>query len=104
MAELADRRPPRQEQYEQAAELFRTLSAPLRLAIIRRLTGGPAAVHELVAATGESQPLVSQHLRVLRAARLIRGQVQGRERVYSLTDEHVAHIVTDAIRHTSEPA
>jgi hypothetical protein len=29
-------------------------------------------------------------------------QTRGRERVYSLTDEHVAHIVTDAIRHTSE--
>ena len=40
---------------------------------------------------------------MLRAARLIRVQTNGRERVYSLTDEHVAHIVTDAIRHTSEP-
>jgi DNA-binding transcriptional ArsR family regulator len=92
------------EDYEQASELFRILSAPLRLAIIDTLTAGPAAVHALVAASGESQPLISQHLRVLRAAKLIRVQTHGRERVYSLTDEHVAHIVTDAIRHTSEPS
>ena len=90
------------EEYERASELFRILSAPLRLAIIDALTAGPAAVHALVAASGESQPLISQHLRVLRAAKLIRVQTRGRERVYSLTDEHVAHIVTDAIRHTSE--
>jgi DNA-binding transcriptional ArsR family regulator len=92
------------EEYESASELFRVLSAPLRLAIIDHLTAGPAAVHALVAASGESQPLISQHLRVLRAAKLIRVQTNGRERVYSLTDEHVAHIVTDAIRHTSEPS
>jgi len=91
------------EEYEPASELFRILSAPLRLAIIDRLTAGPAAVHALVTASGESQPLISQHLRVLRAAKLIRVQTRGRERVYSLTDEHVAHIVTDAIRHTREP-
>ncbi len=59
-------------------------------------------MHELVAETGQSQPLVSQHLRVLRAARLIRVDTRGRERVYSLTDDHVAHIVSDAIRHTAE--
>jgi len=91
------------EEYESAGELFRILSAPLRLAIIDRLTAGPAAVHALVAASGESQPLISQHLRVLRAAKLIKVHTRGRERVYSLTDEHVAHIVTDAIRHTREP-
>ncbi|HMH93246.1 MAG TPA: metalloregulator ArsR/SmtB family transcription factor [Streptosporangiaceae bacterium] len=90
------------EEYELAGELFRILSAPLRLAIIDALTAGPAAVSALVATSGESQPLISQHLRVLRAARLIRVQTRGRERVYSLTDEHVAHIVTDAIRHTRE--
>ena len=78
------------------------LSAPARLAIITRLADGPAAVHELTDHLGESQPLVSQHLRVLRAARLIRAHVRGRERVYELVDDHVAHIVGDAVRHTTE--
>jgi ArsR family transcriptional regulator len=90
------------ENFEAAAELLRVLSAPARLAIITRLADGPAAVHELSAHLGESQPLISQHLRVLRSARLIQARVSGRERVYELVDEHVAHIVGDAVRHTNE--
>jgi len=85
-----------------AGELLRVLSAPVRLAIITRLGEGPAAVHDLTEALGLSQPLVSQHLRVLRAARLITATAHGRERVYALVDEHVAHIVADAIGHSRE--
>ncbi len=91
-----------QEGYEQAAELLGILSAPIRLAIVIQLAAGPAAVHQLTESLGESQPLVSQHLRVLRAAHLIRATVAGRERIYELVDEHVAHIAKDAVRHTAE--
>src|SRR5664280_988639 len=44
---------------------------------------------------GSAQPLVSQHLKVLRAARLVGTKSRGREVVYLLTDAHVAHIVRD---------
>lgn len=85
-----------------AGELLRVLSAPVRLALITRLAEGPAPVHALTETLSLSQPLVSQHLRVLRAARLITATAHGRERVYALADEHVAHIVADAIRHSTE--
>lgn len=91
-----------QETYEPAAELLGILSSPIRLALVLRLDEGPAAVHELTEALGQAQPLVSQHLRVLRAAHLIRATTAGRERIYELTDDHVAHIVKDAVRHTAE--
>lgn len=91
-------------QYEAAGELLRVLSAPIRLAIITRLADGPATVSELTTEVGHSQPLVSQHLRILRSVRLVHAHTEGRERVYELVDEHVAHIVADAIRHTAEPA
>lgn len=87
-----------------AAELLGVLSAPIRLAIISRLAVGSAPVHTLTDAVGQSQPLVSQHLRVLRSMRLVQSTTNGRERLYELVDEHVAHIVADAVRHTSEPA
>lgn len=90
------------ERYEAAGELFRVLAAPVRLQIIEKLIDEPATVGELVAVTGQSQPLISQHLRVLRAANLIRAVVRGRERLYSLSDQHVAHIVADAIHHVDE--
>ena len=89
-------------QYASAAELLSVLSAPIRLAIVIRLAEGPAAVHELTELLGETQPLISQHLRVLRGAHLIRATVAGRERIYELVDEHVAHIANDAVRHTAE--
>ncbi|MEH3067904.1 MAG: metalloregulator ArsR/SmtB family transcription factor [Aeromicrobium erythreum] len=61
---------------------------------------GEQTVGDLVEWTGRSQPLVSQHLRILRTARLVSGERRGREVVYSLTDEHVAHVLLDAFQHT----
>lgn len=89
--------------YEAAGELLRALAAPVRIAIVTELGAGPRCVHELVEATGAPQPLVSQHLRVLRGAGVVRGERRGREIAYSLTDEHIGHIVADAITHAREP-
>ncbi|MGH3735896.1 MAG: ArsR/SmtB family transcription factor [Micromonosporaceae bacterium] len=94
---------PGYEAYEGAGELLRALAAPLRIAIVTELGEGPRCVHELVDALRAPQPLVSQHLRVLRGAGVVRGQRRGREIAYSLTDEHIAHIVADAVSHAREP-
>lgn len=88
--------------FEAAGELLRVLAAPVRLAIVMELAEQPRFVHELVERLGLSQPLVSQHLRVLRGARLVGVERQGREAAYSLTDQHVAHIVADAVQHSKE--
>ena len=85
-----------------ASELLKALASPVRLGIVRELAGGGRRVHELVAALGVSQPLVSQHLRVLRAYRIVAPHRMAREMEYTLVDEHVAHIVLDAIRHAEE--
>lgn len=90
------------QRLEAASELLKTLAAPVRLAILVELGEGPRCVHDLVDALGVSQSLVSQHLRVLRSARLVASERRGREVEYRLSDEHVAHIVHDAIRHTEE--
>jgi DNA-binding transcriptional ArsR family regulator len=91
------------ETYEAAGELLRALAAPVRVAIVTELAGGQRCVHELVNSLGVAQPLVSQHLRVLRGAGVVRGSRRGREIAYSLVDEHVAHIVADAVSHAREP-
>lgn len=85
-----------------AARLFKALSSPSRLAIIRLLAGTPRTVGELVEATGQSQPLVSQHLRVLREAGLAVVTRSGREGTYAIADQHVTHVVEDAIAHSLE--
>ncbi len=90
------------EDYEDVSELFRALSSPVRIALVSLLTDGEMCVHELVDALGLPQPLVSQHLRILRDADLVTRTRRGREVAYVLADEHVAHIVADARSHTGE--
>jgi len=88
--------------YEEVGDLFRVLASPVRVAIVDLLADQECLVHQLVEATGVAQPLVSQHLRVLRDARLVRRVRRGREMTYALRVAHVAHIVRDAIAHTKE--
>ena len=85
-----------------AAELFRVLGAEVRLAIVAELAQAPRSVQELVDALQVRQPLVSQHLRVLRAARLVTAERRHRQRLYRLADEHVGHLVADALQHARE--
>lgn len=92
----------RSETVEAMGDLFRALATPVRLSIVVELSAAPRSVGELVEALGVSQPLVSQHLRVLRAARLVAVAQRRRERVYRLLDDHVRHIVGDAGQHVAE--
>ncbi|WP_277681707.1 ArsR/SmtB family transcription factor [Saccharomonospora azurea] len=87
-----------------AGELLRALAAPVRIAIVLQLRHGPRCVHELVDALEVTQPLISQHLRVLKAAGVVQGERRGREVVYHLVDDHLAHIVVDAVAHVQEDA
>lgn len=93
----------RETQLTDAAELFRALASPVRVGLLLELTKDEQCVHDLVDALGVAQPLVSQHLRILRGAGLVTSRRRGREVVYSLRDEHVAHIVRDGVQHAAEP-
>lgn len=89
--------------YQRASDLLRALAATVRVAIVTELaTHGERYVHELVEALGVPQPLVSQHLRVLRGSAVVRAERRGREIAYSLADDHIAHIVSAAVAHASE--
>ena len=87
-----------------AGDLLRALAAPVRIAIVLQLREADRCVHELVDSLGVAQPLISQHLRVLKAAGVVDGQRHGREVVYRLVDEHLSHIVVDAVAHAEEGA
>jgi ArsR family transcriptional regulator, zinc-responsive transcriptional repressor len=94
----------RPDQLQEPADLLRAVASPVRLAIVLELSEGERCVHELVDATAVSQALVSQHLRVLRGARVVTGTRRGREIAYRLSDDHIAHIVLDAVHHSQEGA
>lgn len=94
--------PPPREILEAAGELLRALAAPVRIAIVLQLRESQRCVHELVDALGVPQPLVSQHLKILKAAGVVTGERSGREVLYRLADHHLAHIVIDAVAHAGE--
>src|SRR5688572_32979382 len=68
-----------------SVDVFHAVADPTRRAILDRLRGGGVAVAELAAGFDMTRPAVSKHLRVLRNARLVREEREGRQRVYRLT-------------------
>jgi ArsR family transcriptional regulator len=93
---------PSREVLDTAGELLRALAAPVRIAIVLQLRESSRCVHELVDALGVPQPLVSQHLRILKSAGVVAGERSGREVLYRLVDHHLAHIVVAAVTHAAE--
>ena len=76
------------------ATLMRTLADPTRRALYERVVNaGEAAVVELTAGSGVSQPAVSQHLKALRTAGLVAERREGRTTRYRATPEGLAPLV-----------
>lgn len=86
-----------------AVSLFSVLAHPMRLQLLVALSRrGPLSAGELQQLVGGEQSAVSHQLATLRRARLVIAEPNGRQRVYSLADHHVAHIVEDALAHANE--
>ena len=77
------------EVYTLQAEVLKTLSNPRRLEIIHLLADGPREVSRLAEEMGISQPNVSQHLALMRAAGVVEAERDGREVRYRLTDPEI---------------
>jgi DNA-binding transcriptional ArsR family regulator len=68
------------------------LADPTRRAVFERLRGGPASVSEIAARLPVSRPAVSQHLKVLKEAGLVRDEADGTRRVYELDASGLAEL------------
>jgi DNA-binding transcriptional ArsR family regulator len=68
------------------------LADPTRRALFERLRSRPHTVGELARIARIQQPTVSQHLRVLRGARLVRDRQEGTRRYYSASQEGLAEL------------
>jgi DNA-binding transcriptional ArsR family regulator len=66
------------------ADVWTALGDPTRRAIFERLVERPRAVGELAGEFPVSRPAVSQHLKVLKDARLVVGQPDGNRRIYQV--------------------
>jgi len=75
--------------YEQLARLGKAVSAPKRLELLDLLCQGPKTVEVLADHAALSVANTSQHLQVLRAARLVEAEKQGLHVEYRLAGEDV---------------
>lgn len=67
-----------------ADDLFHALSDPMRRRILERLRKGPRPLGELADGLPVSRPAISQHVKVLEDAGLVRGRKDGRRRIYAI--------------------
>ncbi|QPK78606.1 winged helix-turn-helix transcriptional regulator [Corynebacterium lizhenjunii] len=81
---------------EAAEEVFSALDSPLRLRLAVLLSERGHYVHELVDKLGKSQPLISQHLRVLKNAGLVQSERSGREVIYTMASPKALKLITAA--------
>ncbi|HQC84485.1 MAG TPA: metalloregulator ArsR/SmtB family transcription factor [Rhodoferax sp.] len=78
--------------FQLAAELFRVLSAPMRLRIIKSLCEHEKNVSELLAEIDTTQPNMSQHLNTLYVSGVLAKRREGVQIYYRISDDRVAEL------------
>lgn len=91
------------ERIAELADLFRLMGDATRLRIILSCLAEPISVGAIAEQVDASPSLVSHHLRLLRAARLVRADRRGRQIFYSPRDEHIRCVIEDMVAHVQEP-
>lgn len=84
--------------FESAAEMFRVMSAPMRLKIINSLCDGEKNVTDLLTRVHATQPNMSQHLNTLYRAGILGKRRDGVQIFYRITDQRITAIC-DAMCH-----
>ena len=90
------------EQITEIAEILRLMGEPSRLRILIACFEQSGAVGEIAARVGIPRSLVSHHLRILRASRLLRATRNGKQVIYSPLDDRVRCILVDLASHVLE--
>jgi DNA-binding transcriptional ArsR family regulator len=87
----------------EVASLLKACGHPLRLKLLCAIERGEeACVSELWNCLDESQPVVSQHLAVLKRRGIVSSQVQGNRRVYTIVNPFIRDLVSSLHRTVEE--
>lgn len=84
------------------ADLFRLLGDPSRLGIVYACLGESMSAGDIARMLEISPSLTSHHLRLLKAARLVRSKRKGKQIFYTAADGHVRRILLDMAEHALE--
>jgi len=85
------------------AEMFRLMGDASRLRIILCCLHEAVSVSDMAEQLGLSQSLVSNHLRLLRGARIVRSERRGKQVFYAAADAHIQCVIEDMVAHVGEP-
>lgn len=91
-----------EDQLIEMAELFKVFGDSTRIKILCSLLQGEKCVQQIVDTVGASQSAVSHQLRILKQAKLVKNQRQGKQIAYCLADDHVRTILGMAKDHLEE--
>ncbi|MEA4991186.1 Transcriptional repressor SmtB [bioreactor metagenome] len=84
------------------AELFKCLSDPTRLKVVYALLEAEMCVCDIGALLEMSTPAISHHLKVLRQLKLVTFRRSGKIVYYTIADEHISPILSQALAHIKE--
>jgi DNA-binding transcriptional ArsR family regulator len=94
---------PEDERVAPLADLFRLLGDPTRLRIVLACVDARRPVGAIADALGLSPSLVSHHLRLLRATRIVRATREGKQVFYAAADQHISAMLAGMLEHVAEP-
>ena len=83
----------------ESSRIFAMLGEPNRMKIVLALMEGELCVYHICEITGGKQSAVSQHLRKLKDAHIVKSRKDGNQVLYSIDDEHIFTIVKTALEH-----
>ena len=93
---------PKDETLYDLAEVFKVFGDSTRIKILFCLFEHEMCVNDIAELVGATQSAVSHQLRILKSARLVTGSRDGRQIIYSLSDDHVRTIIGEGMKHVQE--
>ena len=93
---------PNEELLYDLADLFKVFGDTTRIKILYSLMEKNLCVAEIAATIGATQSAVSHQLRTLKQARLVRFERDGKNVIYSLSDDHVYSMLAQGMTHICE--
>ncbi|GAB6089644.1 ArsR/SmtB family transcription factor [Spirochaeta dissipatitropha] len=80
------------------AQRLKVCGHPLRLKLLCAIYySGEPCVSQLWECVGQAQPVVSQHLAVLKDNGIVSSEIKGNRRIYSITDPFIRNIVSSVV-------
>lgn len=93
---------PQNEELYPLSELYKSFSDVTRLRILSALSDGELCVGDIADSIEMTVSAISHQLKILKNARLVKGKRDGKQILYSLSDDHVRTMLMQGLEHIRE--